>query len=541
MAWSEYDLQERELLQRDFSVSEVVEALESLKTNKSAGPDGVRNEHLKSALGLAPCWAALFNKCLRSGSIPAQWMDATLLVIPKGKGNPTEPSAWRGIAKKSACYKLLSLLITKRLSLFLERKDVIPEEQHGFRRNRSTISACKILLEDIQQALSKPRRYLYAVFVDFKAAFDTAPRDLILDSLAAAGVPACMLNLIAAVLKENRIVIDDGVSELPPIPQTTGVAQGNNISPLLFSVLLKDFSESVCGPRGLVKVLLYADDLVIYGPSRFQLQQALARLHQAVSELGLTVNLAKTEAVKFRRGGRVATNDALHLTSSAITYVNSFCYLGLLLPSNGHSFPAHLTERCRKALIAAGSIRSPQRLSLATAIRLFDLKVAPVATYGIEVIWRDMTAKNFDQLNRVKASFLKLALGLHRTAQNRLVYLLSGTPLLSEDLRQRFGLPETTAFLEHLRSWERKFAEIDVEFYNAGANLSDTWKELDRPNRHVVTRFAVHGFHHVLCAESGYHEPGSNCACQRCGSPCDKYHAARCALVPSLASLSRGE
>jgi len=171
-----------------------------LKGGRSPGPSGVRNEHIKEARDLAPCWAALFNRCLQQGRIPEAWREATLVALPKGKGDPAEPTSWRGIALKDCCFKLLSKIVTQRLTRFLEGMGVIPEEQHGFRRGKSTATACRGLLGEIHRALRQPRTLLYAVFVDFKAAFDYAPRDVIAEKLARAGVPGQMLTLVGDIL-----------------------------------------------------------------------------------------------------------------------------------------------------------------------------------------------------------------------------------------------------------------------------------------------------------------------------------------------------
>ena len=127
----------------------------SLPSNRAAGLDGVYNEHLRTALFLAPRWAALFNACLESGTIPARWLDAGLLVIPKGKGDPTLPSSWRGIVKKIVCYKLLSCILSRRLSGFLEAQNIIRPQQHGFRRDHSTSTAYRVLLGNVRKTLLK--------------------------------------------------------------------------------------------------------------------------------------------------------------------------------------------------------------------------------------------------------------------------------------------------------------------------------------------------------------------------------------------------
>ena len=82
------------------SIDEVLSALLRSLNGKSPGPDQIKNEHLKQVFALAPCWAELFNECLRTGAIPKEWSKAILSIIPKGKGDPMLAASWRGIAKK---------------------------------------------------------------------------------------------------------------------------------------------------------------------------------------------------------------------------------------------------------------------------------------------------------------------------------------------------------------------------------------------------------------------------------------------------------
>ena len=215
-AWDAVTSFERDILDVPFSVDEVRGAIERLPSNKAAGPDEIVNEHVKAALFMSPCWTALFNECVNQGSLPTDWRRAILTVIPKGKGDPSLPTSWRGIAKKSVCYKLLSALLTRRLSGFLEAVQAIPPEQHGFRERRSTLTACAVLLTDIQRTLGNRGGHVYAVFVDFKAAFDTAPRDRVLSILAEAGVMPRFLRILAAIFKDNETTIDDGVARCRP-------------------------------------------------------------------------------------------------------------------------------------------------------------------------------------------------------------------------------------------------------------------------------------------------------------------------------------
>lgn len=61
--------------------------------------------------------------------------------------------------------------------------------------------------------------------------------------------------------------------------------------------------------KNFVKVLLYADELVVPEYSKFQMHQILAELHTAAMELGLKVSLTKMKAIKFKRGSRMVSFD----------------------------------------------------------------------------------------------------------------------------------------------------------------------------------------------------------------------------------------
>ena len=349
-----------------------------------------------------------------------------------------------------------------------------------------------------------------------------------MDKLAHTGVPLLVLNLLSAILAEGSVILDDGVSEHIPIPQTTGVAQGDNLSPLLFSVLVSDLPKVIKQRHPHVEVLMYADDLVIYSRSRFHLQQSLATLQRYVTANDLVVNVSKTKAMKFRRGGREAASDALRLGSNPIEYVSHFPYLGVELTMYGTSFTRHVVDRVRKGFLAFHAIPNPQKLSLRTAVALFDLKIGPTVAYGIQVIWPHLTKANLAALDGVKAAFLKRCLGVHRTSRNRLVYLAAGTPLFVEDLVEKHILPRTAAYEDHIRTWEEKMADIDPAFFNTVAMFSDGWKAQNNAGRHRLLRFAMHGFHHKICLTEGFHESNDRCICRLCGSHCPTYHLQEC-------------
>jgi hypothetical protein len=522
----------------DFTVEEVAEGINKLKNNKAEGPDQIRNEHLKQATILLPLWALLFSMCLRIGFYPTEWRDCVVSMIFKGKGDLLDPSSWRGISKKCVPGKLLSALIATRLYRYLAQVGGIPVEQHGFVRGRSTESAVRGLLRVARERLLVPRRYLYAVFVDFRAAFDTVSRSAILYKLSELGVRGNIACLLIDMLQQNKITLDDGLALMPHFFQRTGLPQGDTISSLLFIVALYDIPARIKAAFPTVDVILYADDLVLHCASIKCVNEALNLLADLAAECGLRINLPKTKAMKFRRGGRLAASDVITLHGTDIPFVSKFCYLGFTISSSAKSFAEHVRSRKVKAITAIATIPDLRKLSVATGLKLFSLKIAPIASYGIRVTWCYLKLADLINLDAVKTAFLRRLLGLHGQSRSRLVYLISDTPTFIEELVQTFRLPYTPALHDFLRQQEQKFAEVDPNIYTTPALSSNAWRAPLMDARHAICRHALHGFHHLFCTNRAFHSPDDSCSCQFCHQSCEQYHSTVCLQSPYTSLLN---
>lgn len=205
----------------------------------------------------------------------------------------------------------------------------------------------------------------------------------------------------------------------------------------------------------------------------------------------------------------------------------------------GSTFGQHIAERTRKSLVAMSTIEKPQQLSLTTLKALFDLKVASVAAYGIQVIWEHLSLSQLEKLDKVKPTFFKLAIGLPRNAKNRLVYLMTSTQPLIEFLVTRFRLSETAALIQFRENFIKKVRAVPGSFFNSPAMVTQNWQRRLQPNRHLVTRYSLHGFHHKLCHRRGFHDPDVGCVCRLCNQPCPIYHLDTCQMAISLTQLAR--
>ena len=96
------------------------------------------------------------------------------MVLHKNK-DWTECGSYRGISLVGHADKILLKIIARHLSEYCERMVALPEEQSGFRPNRSTTDTM-FVIRRLQELSRKKRIPLYVCFNDFTKAYDSVDR-----------------------------------------------------------------------------------------------------------------------------------------------------------------------------------------------------------------------------------------------------------------------------------------------------------------------------------------------------------------------------
>ena len=285
-----------------------------------------------------------------------------------------------------------------------------------------------------------------------------------------------------------------------------------------------------------VKLILFADDMALLSDNLEDLRQFTLILIEYLLERSLQLNFDKCKIVKFRNKGRgrLRKTDSFVVNDEAVEFVPEFTYLGVTFQSSGRSFSTHMSKKARAAIFATAKLTSLSKSSVNTALKLFDLAVAPIASYGIQVMWPYLTLHDLIKLESVKSRYLKKALGLSKFMKSRLTYKLADTDFFVKDLMSRFSLPETPTSSKFIRNQLFKFSQIEPEIYDTPAMVNQTWKAACYANRHVITRHACHGFHFVLCQTKEYHSVAKpTCVCELCGKSMELYHLFNCDMNQS--------
>ena len=194
---------------------EIATAMKAMANAKAVGPDGLPAELLKLRLQQDRTILREIHRLTiliwRQGKVPQQWKDAVITVLHK-KGDKKECGNYRGISLVSHAGKTLLKVIARRLSAYCEAKGLLPEEQCGFRPDRSTTDMM-FVVSRLQQVGRKTGVSLHMCFIDLQKAYDPVDRTLLWQVLTRIGVPPQMIAVIRQFRDGMRACVrpDDGV------------------------------------------------------------------------------------------------------------------------------------------------------------------------------------------------------------------------------------------------------------------------------------------------------------------------------------------
>lgn len=165
---------------------------------------------------------------------------------------------YRGIAIQSVILRILGKFIINLLMKHI--LPIISSYQHGFLKNRSTISNLLEITQYIHSHIHKGDQ-VDVVYFDFSKAFDTIDHFSLAKKLARFSIPLKLFSLILSFICSRKYIlkIDRTPTNLSFTP-SSGTPQGSHIGPLIYLLYANDIPSLFQD----VNTLMYADDTKIY-------------------------------------------------------------------------------------------------------------------------------------------------------------------------------------------------------------------------------------------------------------------------------------
>ena len=228
-----------------------------------------------------------------------------------------------------------------------------------------------------------------------------------------------------------------------------GVRQGENLSPLLFSIFLNDIECYLkdLGNRGLdfstlheemttmlkIIVLLYADDTILISDDPAKFQKCLNDFANYCQMWKLNINTEKTKIVVF--GSNSSCNYHFTLNKINIELVSTYKYLGTYFSKSGTFLAArkHFAQQARKALYLVYKRTFNLNLPLDLMFKLFDHTILPILTYSSEIWGYEDT----QILERIHCEFIRKILKLKKSTPLYMLYGETGRYPMSIMIKTR--------------------------------------------------------------------------------------------------------
>ena len=384
---------------------------------------------------------------LGGDEVPQQWKDAIIMVLHKKKDR-TEGGNYRDIALVAHAGKILLKIIARHLSEYCERVGILPEEQSGFRPNRSTTDDMMFVIRRLQELARKKRIPLYVCFIDLTKAYDSVDRTLLWTVLARFGVPQNMISVIHQFHDDMRacVRLDDRVCSMW-FAMEQGLRQGCVLAPLLFNIFFaavisvastrfkvdEDIMDALthlmkkrgAGGRGEATAeesalatplwgMLYADDAGIVSRSSEQLRKMMKVIVVVCAAFGLIVSEAKTEIMCLPAKGMAESTATFSVEAAGQAYnqMNEFVYLGENVNHNADlSIEVDRRTRNEWCSFREYTLELYDRPSapLELKIRMLRAEVLETMLYGC-VTWSPH-ACHYDTLRRAHHKYLTRCIG----------------------------------------------------------------------------------------------------------------------------------
>ena len=393
----------------EFTPTDIEKACSELRANAAPGPDGVPAMLLKACKKvLSQPLYALWRKSLDSGTIPPELLLVLVTPVHKG-GSRAAPKNYRPVALTSHLIKVFERVLRQGLVAHMDAMGIIPDDQHGSRSFRSTLTQLLAHWDSILDGLEEGDG-VDVVYLDFSKAFDKVEHGVLLHKLrdcqVLGKVGVWLARFLDSSTRQQAVVVDGRLSALSKV--ISGVPQGTVLGPILFLLHIADIATEV---SPLTSLKSYVDDTRIQRSITdpvvdcASLQADLAKIYSWADEVAMVFNGEKFEALRYWPG-KIPKPACPYLDPQGrdIEERSDLRDLGVQM-ANDCTFSTHIEKT-----VAAGNklvgwaLRSFRRRSKHVMLSIWKTMVQPKLDY-CSVLWSPVDQASISRLESVCRHF----------------------------------------------------------------------------------------------------------------------------------------
>lgn len=383
---------------------DVFKIIRTLRNTNSVGYDGISTRILKAvAYEISTPLSYIINLSITVGVFPEALKKSVVKPLFK-KENRELMQNYRPISLISIISKIFEKYMHRQLNSYVEKNNIICNEQKGFREKKTINMAIYDFLQTVMTNMDH-NIPVCAIFCDMTQAFDYVHHSILIKKLEAYGVRGNVLKLFESYLQKRK-----QITEVSRINLTTkreeihisqerevkyGVPQGSVLGPPLFTLYINDLPKSIEQPMSL-----FADDSVVTIPCKnrnqyeYDVNKSLISIIKWLNNNNLKMNLNKTKIMHFRQRPLTLINKLdIKYNNTNIDSVDTTKFLGLIIDTK-LNWKAHIETITKKISSSAYALYTLAEITSVDALlTAYYGLVESVLRYGI-IFWGNSTDKD---------------------------------------------------------------------------------------------------------------------------------------------------
>ena len=239
----------------DTDTAEVYDIINTLKSNKSPGPLKFSNHFLKLLNShISPLISSLINRSFDESLMPECLKIGKQTPVFKGGDNIL--SNYRPITVVNSIAKVFEKAVNARLTKYLDKFNLLTDNQFGFRAQHATSHAMIKLYDEALTGLDNKSCKTGSVLLDISKAFDCVDHEILLHKLQHYGIRGNVCKWFESFLTNRTHYVEINGIRSDSYTPDIGVPQGSVHGPMLLIIYVNDLPSS----SSLFSFSVFADD-----------------------------------------------------------------------------------------------------------------------------------------------------------------------------------------------------------------------------------------------------------------------------------------